>query len=133
VAMFTGNGTLIDRFFAYAETFRGGINVSVGDTDGDGSNDIVACPESGAGPQIRVFDADGNAKSQFWAYASHLRGKFTSFVADLNGDGTNEIVTAPGEGMGPQVRSFDKDGKALSQFFTHHTGFRGGLNMFPAY
>ncbi|MFH1598576.1 MAG: FG-GAP-like repeat-containing protein [Patescibacteria group bacterium] len=133
VAMFTGTGTLIDRFFAYAESFRGGINVSVGDTDGDGNNDIVACPESGAGPQIRVFDTDGSAKSQFWAYASTLRGKFTSFVADLNGDGTNEVVTAPGEGMGPQVRTFDRNGNPLSQFFTHHTGFRGGLNMFPAY
>ncbi len=127
VAVFNGSGDLMARFFAYAESFRGGVNASIGDVDGDGDNDIVVSPESDAGPQIRVFDGDGNILSQFWAYSSHLRGNFTSFVADLNGDGTTEIVTAPGAGMGPQVRTFNHDGTALSQYFTHHAGFRGGI------
>ncbi|MDP3964694.1 MAG: VCBS repeat-containing protein [bacterium] len=132
VAIFNGNGDSMNRFFAYAETFRGGIFASVGDVDGDGDNDIVVSPESGAGPQIRVFDNSGSVLSQFWAYASHLRGNFTSFVADLNGDSTVEIVTAPGAGMGPQVRTFDQNGNALSQFFSHHTGFRGGITIMKA-
>ncbi len=132
VAVFDGSGNVMNRFFAFAETFRGGVNASVGDVDGDGDNDIVASPESEAGPQIRVFDGNGNVLSQYWAYSSHLRGNFTSFVADLNGDGTTEIVTAPGEGMGPQVRTFDQDGNALSQFFSHHTGFRGGIYITKA-
>lgn len=129
VAVFDGQGNLLTRFFAYAPSFRGGIYASVGDVDGDGDNDIVTTPESSAGPQVRVFDRDGNVLSQFWAYASTLRGSFTSFVADLNGDGTTEIITAPGEGMGPQVRTFNQNGQALSQFFSHHTGFRGGIHI----
>ena len=132
VAIFKGDGTLIRRFFAYAESFRGGFNVSVGDVNNDGVNDIIACPESLAGPQIRIFNNEGTALSQFWMYAQSLRGQFTSFVADVNSDGVNEIVTAPGEGMGPQVRVFDYQGNASAQFFTHHTGFRGGLNIFQA-
>ena len=133
VSVFDSNGTSILRFFAFASTFRGGVNVSVGDVDNDGSNDIVVSPQSNAGPQVRTFNSDGTVKAQFFAYAPTLRGSFTSFVADLNGDGTSEIVTAPGAGMGPQVRTFNQNGTALSQFLTHHAGFRGGLNIYPAY
>ncbi|MFA6908994.1 MAG: carboxypeptidase regulatory-like domain-containing protein [Patescibacteria group bacterium] len=133
VAVFDKNGATLSRFFAYASTFRGGVNVSVGDVDGDGSNDVVVSPISTAGPQVRVFSSAGKVKSQFFAYASRLRGNFTSFVADLDGNGTAEVVTAPGAGMGPQVRTFSRNGGALSQFFSHHKGFRGGLTIFPAY
>jgi len=129
VAMFTGEGDLINRFFAFADTFRGGLNVSVGDVNGDGSNNIVATPESNAGPQVRTFDTAGNPISQYWAYAETLRGNFMSVVADVNQDGTMDIVTAPGEGMGPQVRVFNNDGYPMSQYFTHHPGFRGGINI----
>lgn len=132
VAVFDWEGTLLGRFFAFAETFRGGIYASAGDVDGDGNLELVATPESNAGPQVRVFEVDGTVLSQFWAYSSALRGSFTSFVADLNGDGTTEIATAPGTGMGPQVRTFNQNGGALSQFFSHHTGFRGGITISPS-
>lgn len=133
VAVFDKSGKQLARFFAYASTFRGGVNVSVGDLNGDGTMEIVVSPESNAGPQIRVFNSTGKVIRQFWAYAERLRGNFTSFVADVNGDGNAEIVTAPGEGMGPQVSVFNSSGKAMYRFFTHHKGFRGGLNIFPAY
>ncbi len=129
VAMFDGEGNLIRRFFAYATTFRGGINVSVGDVNGDGENEIIATPQSNAGPQIRVFNTSGTVLSQFFAYYSWLRGSFTSVIADIDQDGVSDIVTAPGQGMGPQVRVFDSAGNAKGTFFTHHRGFRGGLNI----
>lgn len=133
VAAFTYDGKGISRFFAYASTFRGGVNASVGDTDGDGQAEIVVTPESHAGPQVRVFSWDGVVENQFFAYASILRGGFTSMVVDVDADGTTEIITAPGAGMGPQVRVFNQTGKALNQFFTHHTGFRGGISLAPAF
>lgn len=129
VAMFTGTGDLIGRFFAYATTFRGGLHASVGDVSGDGTNEVVCSPESGAGPHVRVFNTDGGVVSQYWAYSETLRGSFTSFVGDVDEDGTNEVITAPGAGMGPQVRVFEYDGTVADQFFTHHTGFRGGINI----
>ncbi len=129
VAMFTGGGDLIGRFFAYASTFRGGMFATVGDVSGDGVNEIVATPESGAGPHIRIFDTGGNVVSQFFAYATHLRGAFTSIIADIDQDGTSDVVTAPGPGMGPHVRVFDYAGNPVAQFFTHHTGFRGGIDV----
>lgn len=129
VAEFTGSGQLIKRFMAYAPTFRGGLYASIGDVDGNGTNEVVVTPESGAGPQVRVFSSTGTVVSQFFAYASRLRGSFTSFVADVNSDGTQDIVTAPGAGMGPQVRVFNSTGTVLKQFFTLLPAFRGGMNI----
>lgn len=133
VSIFNKDGKALWRFFAFASTFRGGVNVSAGDVDGNGSNDIVVSPMSGAGPQVRIFSANGKLKSQFFAYLSSLRGSFSSFTADLDGDGKAEVVVAPGAGMGPQVRVFNQNGRVLSQYFSHHSKFRGGINIFAAY
>jgi hypothetical protein len=51
-------------------------------------------------------------------------------VCDLNGDGTNEIITAPMRGGGPHVRVFDNFGKNLGiDFFAYAENFRGGVNL----
>lgn len=133
VAIFNGTGGLLGLQFAYASTFRGGVDVAIGDVDGDGDNEIVTTPASDSSAQVRVLEGDGTTVlSQFFAWDEGVRGAFETFVADLNGDGTNEIVAVPGAGMGPQVRTFDRDGNLLSQFLTHHPDFRGGLHVVPA-
>ncbi len=129
IVMFDGQGNRLGQFMAFAPTFRGGVNVSVNDLDGDGINEIVATTYSLGGPQVRVFNARGDVLSQFVAYAPFLRGGFTTSLLDVNDDGIREIVTAPGAGMGPQARVFNYAGEPLSQFFTHTLGFRGGISI----
>ncbi|XOU94402.1 MAG: FG-GAP-like repeat-containing protein [Candidatus Kerfeldbacteria bacterium] len=129
IAMFTGDGTLIGRFMAFADTFKGGINAVVGDVTGDSQSNIIVTPLSNGGPQVRVFDYQGNHVSQFWAYASTLRGSFVPLISDIDQDGTNEIVIAPGNGFGPHLRAFEYDGTITSSFFTHNEGYRGGINL----
>jgi len=84
--------------------------------NGDGTKDIVTSPMAG-GPNIRVYSTGGTLLTQFNAFDSALRGSFTATAGNLNGDATAEIVVAPGNGFGPQVRSFDANGNALSQFW----------------
>ena len=129
VKTFDRNGTLIAQFMGYAETFRGGVVPEVGDLDGDGTSEIMVLPGTDGAAQARVFDKDGNLLSQFFGYPSTIRGSFEVVVADLDGNAGAEITFAPQEGLGPQARVFDKDGNALSQFFTLHTGFRGGIHL----
>ncbi|MDP2684745.1 MAG: hypothetical protein Q8P20_06960 [bacterium] len=128
VAMFTGTGELIDRFWAYDPTFRGGINAVAGNITGDSNNEIIVTPMSEGGPHVRVFDYQGNLISQFWAYAQALRGGYVPVLMDIDQDGGNEIVTAPGIGFGPHLRAFEYDGTMVSDFFTHYVNFRGGIN-----
>lgn len=114
-------------FLAYSTAVQQGIEVAVGDIDGDGVDEIVTGTGEGAAPQVRVFEADGSQISTFYAYDSHLRTGVRVATADTNKDGIDEIVTVPGPGAIPQVKRFNKNGKLLSPGFSALDGkFTGG-------
>ncbi|MFA6525510.1 MAG: S8 family serine peptidase [Patescibacteria group bacterium] len=131
VRVFEQDGTLVSQFFAYGESFRGGVNVATGDLDGDGIDEIVTGAGVGGGPQVRVFDYQGTPKytNGFFAYAEHVRNGVYVAVGDLNGDGIGEIVTGTGAGSGPHVRTFDRFGKSVFSpgFFAYAEYVRNGV------
>ncbi|MDD5043045.1 MAG: putative glycoside hydrolase [Patescibacteria group bacterium] len=132
VRIFNRSGRpLTPGFFAFDKKLRGGVNVAVGDLDGDGKKEIVAGAGAGGAPQVRVFNKDGKLLSkEFFAYNAGFRGGVNVAVGDLNGDNLAEIITGPGAGGGPQVRVFNKDGKMLSAgFFTSDSKLRSGVKV----
>lgn len=83
---------LTKGFFAYDTKFRGGVNVAVGDVDGDGKQEIVTGPGRGGGPQVRIFDMNGKAKgSGFFAFDKANRSGIRVGVSDTNSDRVAEI------------------------------------------
>ena len=55
----------------------------------------------GGGPHVKVFDADSGAlRFEFSAYDPSFRGGVRVAVGDVTGDGTPDIITAPGPGGG---------------------------------
>jgi hypothetical protein len=79
---------------AYDKDFRGGVNVAVGDIDGDGQAEIITGPGPGADPQVRVFDKAGRLKAQFMAYDHNLKNGLSVAVDDLNQDGRLDILAS---------------------------------------
>lgn len=89
--------TLISEFMAFSSSFQGGVNVAGGDVDGDGFDEIIAGANSGGGPQVRGFEADGRELSlNLFSYEDSFRGGVNIASADITGSPKAEIITLPG-------------------------------------
>lgn len=83
----------------------------------------------GGPPTVRVFgDRRGRDFHDFMAYDPQYKGGVRVAVADVNGDGVVDVVTAPGPGMPPLVRVFDgRDLSLASQFYAYDQKFQSGV------
>ncbi len=131
VVIYNAAGQAKNTFYPYGENYNKGINISIGDLNGDGTIEIITGTENGGGPHIRVFNDQGKLINPgFFAYGEGYRGGVNVAVGDLNGDGINEIIAGAGVGGGPHIRIFNKDGKLLSGgWFAYDEKFRGGVNV----
>jgi hypothetical protein len=129
VKVFSGaNGRLLHTFSAGDAGFTGGINVAVGDVNGDGKADVIAGQDAGGSPRVRVFSgANGGVLYNFTAYDTAYRGGVRVAAGDVNGDGKADIITAPGAGIAAIVKVFSgANGSLLSSFQALGAGFSGG-------
>jgi glucose/arabinose dehydrogenase len=130
VKVFDGNtGGEIASFFAFDPTFSGGINVSAGDVNGDGFDDIIVAAGAGGGPHVKVFDARTLTELQsFFAYDPGMTLGVTVAGGDFNGDGRADIATGAGPGAAPHVRIIDGTTLAeLASYFAYATNYNGGV------
>jgi subtilisin family serine protease len=129
------NGKMDNKFIAYGDKFLGGVNVAAGDVDGDSRDEIITGPSSGGGPHIKIFDAQGNLKGQFFAYDKNFRGGVNVAVGNIIGgirSSQKEIIVAPRKGGGPHIKIFNSNGLIISQFFAYNKKFKGGVNIASA-
>ena len=105
VRVFNGKDhSIIEEFFAYDSTFRGGVRVGVGDVDGDGLVDIVTGAGPGAGPHVKAFrGTDLTLLQSFFAFDRTFTGGVN--VAVGIGQDTKPVIIA-GSAIGTAVRVF---------------------------
>jgi hypothetical protein len=83
----------------------GGVSVATGDLNHLGYDDIVAAAGRGELPDVAVYDQAGNLLTQFQAYGASVNGGLNVAVADLYGNGLQDIITVPNWGPA-EVRVF---------------------------
>lgn len=130
VKVFSGtNLDLLRSFFAYDQTFLGGVYVAAGDVNGDGRADIITGAGPGGGPHVKVFDGVSLQLLQsFFAFGANFQGGVRVAAGDVNGDGFADIITGAGPGSGPHVIVFDSHSpNPLHSFFAYEPNFAGGI------
>lgn len=76
------------------ESFRGGANITTGDVDGDGQDEIIVGVGSAMGPIVEIYDKDGVKKGvDLQTHHSNYKGGVDVAAGDLDGDGIAEIIT----------------------------------------
>ncbi|MBU4421845.1 S8 family serine peptidase [Candidatus Parcubacteria bacterium] len=108
-----GKGDVKKEFFAFAPSFRGGVNLALGDIDNDGIIEIIAGAGVGGGPQIRIFNLSGELENQFFTYETNHRNGVNVVVGDLNGDEKLEIIASEARG-GKEIKVFNQNGVEIS-------------------
>lgn len=120
---------------AFNKDFRGGVNVAVGDINGDGTPDFVAAVARDGISQVRAFNGlTGQqlpgAIGSFLAFGSGFTGGTNVATGDVNGDGYADIIAGAGAGSVPRVKVFSgADGTVLADFIALAQTFRGGVRV----
>jgi hypothetical protein len=137
VGIFDTGGQTIGHFFAYDAGFGGGVYVAGGKVNTpDGTLPfIVTGAGPGGGPDVRIFVVSDQGLfevADFMAYGAGFTGGVQVAAADIDNDGTDEIITGAGPGGGPDVRVFKIDPVAgeislAADFFAYGSTFRGGV------
>ena len=154
IRVFTPQGVELTQYrtWPFGTAFRGGVEVAVGDVDGDGDNDIVAGMSTGM-PMVSVFAVTPGAGDpvanvpfrSFRAFpAPYANGTMVAtgdFGTYFNGvkvspvpDGVAEIVTGTNAGIRAWTRIFDVSvtPKVVRGAFVISPAFRGGVTLSTA-
>ena len=100
---------------------------AAGGSDFDGY--LLIAGASAGLPEVKTYNYLGLNRASFLAYQEKFSGGVNLTSADIDSDGSREIITAAGLGGGPHVRIFKQDGTLVSQFFVFDKKFSGGVNI----
>ncbi len=92
---------------------------------------VVVSAQSATGPQIFVLDAKGKVVKKFFVFAKSLRANVKTIIADMNDDGTDEIVAYATTGV-PRVRVYSLTGKLLARFNAYKQTLTTGISLIVA-
>jgi FG-GAP repeat len=132
------------KFFeipVYRETgWTGGVNVAVGDVDGDGYRDIITAPRSGRPSRVIAWNWGAVVRGEGLKtiydrvlYPTWMGGCSVA-AGDVDGDGTAEIITGALAGGWPHVLVVDPvpppgGAEGLFSRFVFRDDFQGGVQV----
>jgi hypothetical protein len=129
VSVFDLNGNLQSKIVISGLNWNKIGDFKVADLGTDGIPEIIISAAAGDKPFIKIYRLDGSLINKFLVYPEKYLGGINLTLADLNGDGLNEIITAATTSGGPHIRIFNGEGKVINSFFAFDKNDTGGVNV----
>lgn len=127
-----GNPIYTTGFFAFDESFRGGVNITACDVDGSGVDEIVAAAGPTGEPHVRVFNKEGNYIGlDFRPFGENDRGGVTVACGNVDGGKDEEIIMgiqSAGESW-VKVYKGNNERTIIGEFRAFDPAFRGGVDV----
>lgn len=133
VRMFDNKGKFTGfSFTPFASNYRGGVDVALGDTDGDKKAELIVSQLSGGQSWVKVYELDAKktVKSSFIAFGRSFTGGAHVAACDISGNGKAEVLVGSGVGSTSHIRAFDEKGRYVGfDIFPFEENYRGGADV----
>ncbi len=90
---------------AFPANFNKGINITTGDIDSDGQDEIIVATNEGQAPYIEIYNSKQEKIGQFLIFDQNFRGGVNISAGDMNNDGYDEIAACQAS-SGTQCKIF---------------------------
>ncbi|MFH1508604.1 MAG: VCBS repeat-containing protein [bacterium] len=126
---FLGNGdTLTSNFMAYGTEMTGGVNIALGDTNGNGQKEIIT--GSGQYNHVRVFDQRGGAYAlNYFPFAENYSGGVRVATGDIDGDGIDEIAMSTATENYVKIYKTDVAKTVVAEWAPYASNYNEGVDV----
>ena len=124
--IFDQKGNLKNKFVPFETGYVGGINVAVGNLDGDKFAEMAFSKTTGG--EILVYGQYLDLKLKFFPF-DDTKVEINFSLGDLDGDKVSEIIVGAGKGVGQKVKIYNYKGILRNQFFAFGEDFKGGIRV----
>lgn len=127
-----GKALSFGSFYAFPEDFKGGVNIAVCQTNGEGHDEIIASAGPSGSPHARAFDSKGNFLGlEFRPFDEEDRGGATVACANVDGGPEDEIVFGIQSFGVPDVKVYKTDANhtVLGEWLAYDDGYQGGVQV----
>ncbi len=117
------------KFLAYENKMKSGVNLTIGDVNNDGWQEIVTAPQKDQIAHVRTFSFKGRDKSNFVAFTTQLKTGVNIIARDLSGDGVPEILTLPKKNSAALLKVYDAYGLEKNSFYLKNASDKNGYQI----
>lgn len=130
VKIYQANGKIIKEFLAYAPGLECGVNLSTGDINNSGKDEIITGAGRKGGPHVRIFDGQGNpTQYNYFPFHPNFRGGISVDIGDVNGDGIREIITSQAGDGEAWVKIYKKNGEVMAYDRLYPPNIESGVKV----